>query len=120
VSEDLTFTTPPNSAPENVPDYQTISIVANSDGSIAGTTVTSSGKSCALKYTTSGSTATLQQGQTCSPVDLSLTYSQGTATVNGTNLEVTLGYAFSGTLTSDAGTIAVAGNGVSEYTCQRK
>jgi hypothetical protein len=121
VNETLTFTQPPGTATQTTASSQNLAITASGDGTIVGTTVTDGGVSCKLKYTTSGSTATLENGQTCAPQNLSLTYQSGTATVNGSTMTANVAYAFSGSINpGDAGAVSVAGSGTSAYNCTKQ
>jgi hypothetical protein len=120
VTDVLTFTTPPGSTAETNTTSPTLTIVADLVGDLTVTGLTDAGSTCPLNFTSSGSTATLEAGQTCT-AGLSLGYTKGTASVSGSALTASVSYTFSGAATPvEGGTAeAVAGTGVSSYVCTK-
>jgi hypothetical protein len=127
VVDALTFTTPPNGEPESNVTSPLLTVVADVSGDLSVTGLVDAGATCPLKLTSSGATATLTGGQTCTSGTISLAYGGGSATVTGSVLSVTLAYSFSGTVVApgDGGTSgattneSVAGTGTSTYTCTK-
>ena len=120
--DSLTFTTPPNSAPQSNTVSSGLDIVASVTGALSATVTLDGGTGCTFSLTSSGSTATLQAGQ-CASSGLTLAYSQGSATVSGSSLTASLSYTFSGSIpvAGDGGmsTEAVAGSGTTAFTCTK-
>ena len=124
VVNDLTFTTPPNSAPESNVTSPVLTIVADTSGNLTVKGLVEAGATCPLDFTSSGTTASLTAGQSCSSGTISLTYGKGSATVSGSSLTATIAYSFAGTVIAplDGGTTSsesVAGTGTSTYTCTK-
>jgi hypothetical protein len=104
-TESLTFTAPKGEAPLMSGFASDVTVTANADGSVTATSETvDGGFSCALKSAVSGSTATLESGQSCmDPDGTNAIYTSGTATVNGVTYTFSRAFTFSGTLTVMAG-----------------
>jgi hypothetical protein len=104
-TESLTFTEPKGEAPMMSGFASDVTVTANADGSLTATSeAVDGGFSCALKSAVSGSTATLESGQSCmDPDGTNAVYTSGTATLNGVTFAFSRAFTFSGTLTVMAG-----------------
>ena len=120
-SEELnvTFTSPAGASPINDTEMTTISI-AGSAGALTATKETDSGSSCKVSFTSSGSSGTLSEGQTCTTKNgISLAYKSGSATVTGNTLSSTYEFDASGMITVMGMMVAATANGTQKATCSR-
>ncbi len=119
-TDTLDYTSPSGSAPQTLTGTAGLLLTEGTNGDITATSSTDAGATCPLKYTTSGSTATLIANQTCVAGGLSFAYTQGTTTVNGNAMTTSLGFSFKGSVSGgDAGAVSVVGTGTTQYTCTK-
>jgi hypothetical protein len=115
----LTFTSPPGASPINETEMTTISI-AGSGGALAASKETDSGSNCKLSITSSGSSASLNDGQTCTTKNgISIAYKAGSATVTGNSMNSTFDFDASGTISHMGMMVAATANGTQTSTCSR-
>jgi hypothetical protein len=85
------------------------------------------GEQCSLNFATTGASATLSSGQTCtimvvlpkSTATVTGTFMTGSASVSGNTLSVTVIDSFSGKDSNDAGSINIVGTETSTSTCTK-
>jgi hypothetical protein len=130
VSFELDFTTPITQKVTGS-DTQTVIVTDNGDGTITASaqSIADASAPCTLKYSVSGSTATLMPGQTCMVSNqgamLAYAYQMGTSTLTDAGASTNLAYMFSGTeqqTTIDGGmnNIMVGGTGKDFDTCSKQ
>jgi hypothetical protein len=117
----LTFATPPG-----MPDATAMSrFNVNSsvaDGQLSLLTSIDAGVSCRLNFKSTGTSAELIAGQTCTTSDgITLTYKSGNASVGATGLHTSLVFDFAGALViSDGGApLDATGSGTTASICSR-
>jgi hypothetical protein len=89
--------------------------------------ITDGGAECSLTFTTSGSSATLNPGQTCmatvvfpnSTANVTVSFTTGSATVSGNTLTVASAASYTGMDSKGAVSVAVAGTESSGSTCTK-
>jgi hypothetical protein len=133
-STTYTFTKPSGTKPSvtsssdslviDINDGQPLSVASlPTDAGIIG----DGGAGCTLNFTTSGSSATLDPGQSC-PItivsgkltySLSLAYTTGSAMVTGTTLTFSGSETFSGDISEGNASVALAGTASSSRTCTK-
>lgn len=121
----LTFTKPSGAPQYNSTESDLVTVADNGDGTVTTTGHPDSGSGCATKFTVSGNNATIVSGQTCTPSGgLTISYTSGSATVNGSSLTANEAFTFSGTLTvtSDGGSqqVSAEGSGTAAYSCTKE
>ena len=116
----VTFTSPPGASPINETEMATISITG-SGGALTASKETDSGSNCKLSITSSGSSASLSDGQTCTTKHgISLVYKSGSATVTGTmRMDSTFEFDASGTITVMGMMVDATANGTQKSNCSR-
>jgi hypothetical protein len=116
----LTITSQP-SLPPQVRDEMKTMTVTSANGQITALTRNEGGTSgCPVVFTASGATATLVEGQSCpTPIGVTGTYKNGTATVSGNTLTASVSYEGAGTVAIDGAPVMVMGTGTTDYTCSR-
>jgi hypothetical protein len=78
------------------------------------------GSDCPISFTSSGTTGTLNQGQTCVTSEgITLTYKSGSATVNGSAFNSTFDFEGAGTLTISGMMVDAMVTGSQTSTCSR-
>ena len=118
----LMFTTPTSLGTQMGSTTATYIVADNHDGTITISLSTDAGVPCTTHFSLSGTMATLMANQTCetlSPTaDLHFSYTNGAVNLSsGSNMYA---FAFTGTLTGDAGTVAVAGTGTDSQMCTKQ
>jgi len=115
----LTFTSPPGASPITETEMTTISI-AGSGGALAANKETDSGSNCKVSITSSGSSAALNDGQTCTTKNgISIAYKSGSATVTGNSMNSTFDFDASGMISHMGMMVAATANGTQKSTCSR-
>jgi hypothetical protein len=116
----LVFTSPPGASPFEHMETATIRITG-SGGMLTASKVTDGGDpGCSVSITSSGSSASLGDGQTCTTkLGVTLTYKSGSATVSGSSLNST--YEFDATGMASIGGVMVdaTATGTQKATCSR-
>lgn len=118
----LMFTMPTALGTQMGSTTATYVVVDNHDGTITISLETDAGAPCTTHFSLSGTMATLMTNQTCeslSPTaDLHFSYTSGAVNLSsGSN---TYAFSFTGTLTGDAGVVAVAGTGTDSQMCTKQ
>jgi hypothetical protein len=98
----LTFTAPSGMAPLSEA-VSTSATIAETDGGITMTSLREGGIPCVLNYAVTGSTAAIVSSQSCMTDGVSVTYTNGAATLNGTTLTANLQGTVAGMHDTDAG-----------------
>ena len=115
----LTFTSPPGASPVTETEMTTIRI-AGSGGALTASKETDSGSNCQVSITSTGSTASLGDGQTCTTKNgISIAYKSGSATVTGNSMNSTFDFDASGTISHMGMMVAATANGTQKSTCSR-
>jgi hypothetical protein len=115
----LTFTSPPGASPLSETEMTTITI-SGASGALTATKVVDSGTGCKVSFTSSGTSASLTEGQTCTTDDgVSIVYKSGSATVDGNKLTSTFDFEASGMFNIMGMRVAATANGTQASTCQR-
>jgi hypothetical protein len=111
----ITITSPPGYPAQNSTEMSTLNIISSS-GVLTASAESDSGTNCNLSFTSSGSTATLKDGQSCTSSEgLTLTYKSGSATVSGSSMNSTLSFDANGNIMM----VPVMATGTQTSTCSR-
>jgi hypothetical protein len=117
--QSVTFTSPPGAGMQMRKEMSTLSITA-SGGVLSASSVSDGGSNCKVSFTSNGSTATLNDGQTCTTsVGLVLTYTSGSATVSGSAMNSTFSFEASGNITVGGMMVPATASGTQNSTCSR-
>jgi hypothetical protein len=115
----LTFTSPPGASPFSETEMTTITI-SGSSGALTASKVVDSGTSCKVSFTSTGTSASLTEGQTCTTDDgVSIVYKSGSATVDGNKMTSTFDFEASGMFNIMGMRVAATADGIQKSTCQR-
>jgi hypothetical protein len=115
----LMFTSPPGRPGRTTTEMSTVRITAAS-GVLTASKETDSGAGCKVAFTSNASTATLTEGQTCTtPEGITLTYTSGSATVNGSSMSSTFSFNAAGNIDVGGTPVAATATGTQTSTCSR-
>jgi hypothetical protein len=115
----LMFTSPPGQPGRTTMETSTVRI-AGASGVLTASKETDSGAGCKVAFTSNGSSATLSEGQTCTTPDgISLTYTSGSATVNGSSMNSTFSFDAAGNINVGGTPVAATATGTQNSTCSR-
>jgi len=96
----ITFTSPAGVPMQNVTQMSIMNITGSSGKLTASKEKEGGGSGCNVSFTSNGSSGTLDPGQTCmTEQGITLTYTSGSATVNGSSFNSTFNFEGAGTLT---------------------
>jgi hypothetical protein len=94
--------------------------ITAASGVLTASKESDSGAGCKVAFTSTGSSATLSEGQTCTTSEgLVLTYTSGSATVNGSSLSSTFSFDVGGNISVGGTMVPVTGTGKQDSTCAR-
>jgi hypothetical protein len=94
--------------------------ITGTGGKLTATKEKESGTDCSVSFTSNGSTGTLDPGQTCATEQgITLTYTSGTATVNGSAFNSTFDFEGAGKLTVSGMMVDATVTGTQTSTCSR-
>ena len=115
----VNFTMPPGVGTRMESTMSTLKIVTEGNG-IAASDESDGAPTCKVAFTSSGTTATLVEGQSCMRSEsLTLTYKSGSASVSGSAMNSTLEFDASGTLSVGGMMVAAVATGSQSSTCSR-
>ena len=115
----VTFTSPADIPMQNRTQSSTLGITGDA-ALLTSSKETDSGTNCRVTFTSSGSTGTLREGQTCMTSEgLTLTYTSGSATVNGSSLNSTFNFDAAGNISMNGMMVPATATGTQTSTCSR-
>jgi hypothetical protein len=120
-SDQLTvnFTSPPG-FPQQTQSQMTKLTITAASGVLTATKETDGGANCKVMFTSSGSSASLNDGQTCATAQgLTITYKSGSATVSGSSLNSTFDFDAAGNIDMNGVPVAATATGTQSSTCSR-